>query len=481
MSWTGPEQAKFFPPRLSADLPQLKSPIDILKEHHLSQALLVRVSPSFDGAVLQVTQSKDSPRRYFSMKTGQELEQRDKEHAIWLARYYTGLKDASLSHVTLQTAFDDDYPWVNRLLPVWRIEFDSPDKRRAFIYTELNTLAAQHNGNRHTLQAIFQALHSWTWLERFESAQIILMSGFMIALVGMSVTGIAMILSFKRRQIPDGQRRWHRRIAYIVWLPIFLFSASGFYHLLQYRLGENTRGMREGSVMDLSSALNAPSNLWFQAAGSGAANALSFIKGSDGLLIRVERPAPEAMPEVAPSGGGEHAHHAPVTRDQRFAGKANRGEVVYYDAVTGAPRHNYDVTMARHLAITLGGANADDIMSIEQIARFGPDYDFRNKRLPVWKVSLNDDKGRVLFIDSGANLLVDQATRWERLEGLSFSLLHKWNFLRPFGSTVQDGVIVTSILLASFSTVFGFMMLWKQRQRRRLKPAPHYAHPTAAE
>ena len=467
MSWTGPEQAKFFPPKLSADLSQLKSPVQILKSAGIDQAYLVRVAQSFDGAVLQVTDKKDAPRRYFSLKSGEELANRDQEQAVWLARYYTGLKDEPVAKITLQNTFDDDYPRVNRLLPIWRVEFASPDQRRAYIYTEINALATQHNSNRYALQAVFQALHTWRWLENFENAQIVLMGGLMIALIGMSLTGIAMILSFKRRPIADKSKRWHRRIAYIVWLPIFAFSASGFFHLLQKRIGENIRGMGEMQTMDLRPMLDTPAQIWKEAAGSGAANALSVVQGADALLIRVERPATDAMPSAAAlEGGGEHAHHMPVTREQRFAGKSNHGGIIYYNAITGAALHNYDQTMAHFLAVKLGGARAENITGVEAVTRFGDGYDFRNKRLPVWQVNLNDDKSRSLYIDSGANMLIDQSSQMQRIESYSFTYLHKWSFLRPLGRGVQDGLIVGSIVLAMMATIFGFFMLWRQRQKR---------------
>jgi PepSY-associated TM region len=461
MSWTGPEAAKFFPPRLSADLPNLLSPLEVLQRANLKQATQVRVMASFDEPVLQVTETSTAPRRYFSLKTGAELLNRDQEQALWLAKYYTGLESAPISSVRLQTAFDADYPYVNRLLPVWRIEFNTPDQRRVFIYTELNALAAQHNTSRYMLQAVFQTLHTWSFLDGYANAQAVIIGGFMIALMGMAVTGTLMIFSFKRRPIPDGKRRWHRRIAYIIWLPIFALSSSGFFHLLQSHFGGVKLGMQSGAPMSLSAAQAAPLDVWRAAAGSGAANALSFVQGPEGLVIRVERPALQAM-EPDPSAADPHAHHKPVTREERFKGKSTRGDVVYYNAVSGAVLPNYDTVMARHLAVTLGGAKPEDILAIEPITRFGMGYDFRNKRLPVWEVSLNDASKRSLFIDSGANFLVDQATQMQRIESWSFSTLHKWTFLPR---AWQDASLVSLILLACGSAVAGFFMVFKQRRR----------------
>lgn len=482
MSWTGPEQARFFPPRLEAKLDAGQPPAAILARHGITRAIHVRVLPSFDGPVLQVTQQEMEPRRYFALQSGEELANRDKDHAIWLARYYTGLKDAPVASATLQTAFDNDYPWVNRLLPAWRVEFATPDARRAYLYTELNALGAQHNDNRFVLQGVFQALHNWTWLKALPAAKFILIGVFMLALLGMAFSGIAMLLSFRARAIEEGNRRWHRRFAYLIWLPVLLFTASGTYRLLQDHFGENTRGLRVGVPLDLAALATMPQAAWTTLAGSGPANSLSLIQGPQGLLIRVERPASQAPAPQAPAAKpGPHDHHGggeTVTRPQRFAGRPSRGDITYFDAATGATAALTEQEMAKHLAVALAGAKAEQINGIEKIERFGMGYDFRNKRLPVWQISLDDEKKRHLFIDAGSNLLVDQSTRMERAEGWSFSILHKWNFLRPFGPWVMDGAIVTSVLAACIAALFGFGMLIRQRRARqgqtrgRISPAP---------
>jgi hypothetical protein len=86
------------------------------------------------------------------------------------------------------------------------------------------------------------------------------------------------------------------------------------------------------------------------------------------------------------------------------------------------------------------------------------------------QVTLTDARQRVLFIDTGANLLVDQTSRFERWETWSFSILHKWNFLRPFGPAVMDGTIVTVVLIACGFTLLGFAMLIRQLRSKKRNP-----------
>ena len=100
------------------------------------------------------------------------------------------------------------------------------------------------------------------------------------------------------------------------------------------------------------------------------------------------------------------------------------------------------------------------IERVERITRFGPDYDFRNKRLPVWKVSLADPAGTQLFVDPATGVLVDQSRAIDRAERWSFSILHKWNHLTGItGRAGRDALMVATLMLALFAAVLGGIML----------------------
>ena len=90
--------------------------------------------------------------------------------------------------------------------------------------------------------------------------------------------------------------------------------------------------------------------------------------------------------------------------------------------------------------------NASDI-PVDKVTRFGMDYDFRNKRLPVYKVSLNNAAGDRVFIDPVTGIVVDHLKDIQRYEGLSFSLLHKWNFMMAFADRQQRDITIVVFLL----------------------------------
>ena len=96
MSWTGPKAKSFFPPQAIMKVEYAAAIPEILQKYQINQAIMIKVVPSENGAVLQVTDDNTKPRRYFDLDTHDELKDYDKIQAVWLARYYSGLKDTEV-------------------------------------------------------------------------------------------------------------------------------------------------------------------------------------------------------------------------------------------------------------------------------------------------------------------------------------------------------------------------------------------------
>lgn len=449
MVWTGPKAASFFPPQTTMNATHAQALPEILSRHDIKQAIMVKIVPTAKKPVLQVTEYEDKARRYFDLDSGEELKGYDETQAIWLARYYTGLKETPITSIHFQTTFDDAYPWVNRLLPVYRIQFDTEDNRTAFIYTELGAMAGLTNDWKTTLQGIFKAVHTWNWLEDFEHGRVVLMLVLLVSLFGLAATGTAMVFLMKNRKM-ESQRKWHRFIAYAVWLPLLAFSASGTYHLLHYAYGENHRGLRLSAPLNLSPTQFGDNHAWFEQHGKLILNGLSLVQGEDGnILYRLS--IPQGRPGM------------PIAKQQRFDGTPIEKEALYIDASNGVEIATYDQEKVLLLASQYLNVEEKNVLSVKPVKRFDMHYDFRNKRLPVWEVNLDTPQGDKVFIDPATAMLVDRISTAERYESYSFSFLHKWNFLSPFiGRQPRDIMIVVFLLLAVISTIFGYRMLLKK-------------------
>lgn len=432
MLWTGPVPAAFYPPKAVMQAGQAAAIPRILSQHGITAPLLVKLVPSGEDVLVQVTDAPDRPRRYFDPETGLELEGHDMRHAIGLARYYSGEKLADVAAVEFQTAFDNAYPWVNRLLPVYKVTFDTPDQRTVFVHTELNALANLTNNWKTTLQTLFGLVHTWNFLDGMEALRVVAMGVLLASLFTLTVAGMVLACTLKARPGPSAPRRWHRRMAYVLWLPLLAFSASGSYHLLQYSYGENTRGMRMGMPLPVQPQALEQSGAWLARYDGVELGGVSLVMGEGGrLFYRLGLAESGAMP----------------SREQKYDGVAQERGAVYVDAATGEESAMGDKQMARFVAGW--HQSGERPAQLSRIHAFSSAYDFRNKRLPAWQVDY--PSGQTLFIDPAGGLLIDRASPPEKLEAMVFAQVHKWNFIGDAIGRFPRDVLVWLVLLSAIA------------------------------
>jgi hypothetical protein len=155
-------------------------------------------------------------------------------------------------------------------------------------------------------------------------------------------------------------------------------------------------------------------------------------------------------------------------REARFAGIKPDGPAIYLDAATGNVVSSGDKDLARAIARRFTGAPDSAVTGVELVTRFSHEYDFRNKRLPVWRVDYGAPINASLFVDTGTGVLVDRVADGEKPERLVFSFIHKWNFLFPVGRLAQNVIVgVFAIALIGFMAVLGLRMDVIRRLRTR--------------
>jgi uncharacterized iron-regulated membrane protein len=466
MSWFGPQAVKFYPPTLSLNSEDAQGIWRAIDTNKLEQARVAKIVPSATTPLLQITHDNQSARRYFSLTDGAEISNHDQQHARWLASYYTGRNIEEISHVDFQTEFDSAYPWVNRLLPVYKIHYSGEDALTVYIHTETNALAGLTNNYKRSLQWIFQTLHTWRWLEITDNenlltsdlARTLLIGLFMLSLLALAATGLALVLLLKNRKMPRASRYWHRLLGYALWLPLLGWSASGFYHLVQAAYISPVAGIQLPQPLQLdnvspSSTSSWEENLKMSNVQGEYLNALALVRtAGDTIHYRLS---------LAPSKADQHPD-----RKARYQGRPTEKDAIYIHPDQGLNKDYQDEQQAAFLASSLSGISSEQIANIELVTRFGPGYDFRNKRLPVWQIDFKGNEERRVFVDPASGILVDQNRNIDRYESLSFSLLHKWNQLTPLtGRFKRDVIIVATLLLCLLSTAFGMLMLIRKSNR----------------
>ena len=466
MTWTGPQAKVMFAPSLTLESNQLNQISAIITSSNLHHAKMVKLVPFKDDVLLQVTEDSLSPRRYFSSLTKKELISHDQEQAIWLAGYYLK-QDLPIKNIEFKTHFDQSYPAVNRLLPVYKINFTTPDNLSVYIHTDTQALAGIENDWKRSLRFIFQTFHSFNWLDDYETIRLMIISLLMTALLIISATGLLYLVKLKRNYpIHDTRRRWHRRLGWIAVAPLFLFSISGFYHLWQSSLVSTPMGMQLTQTLDLTQW---PAHNTFEIPDNIKLNQVSLIQTQVESNLHSKNMYRLSISRIQTDKDQQLNNN---TRQKRFDGQSKEKSVLYIDAESGTALNDIDQTLIIQQAKKILGEEELTTLPMTLITHFGLGYDFRNKRLPVWRVEGNN--GEHIFIDPITHILVDKNNAFSRIEGYSFSFLHKWNMLTPImGRFNRDMLILFTLALIFLLAVLGVLMRFTSNQvGKRQRDAP---------
>lgn len=452
----GPQQAVFYPPQRPLDMAGTIPVHDILSRAGIQTAAAVKVIVARDENLLQVTEEQMVPRRYFRLTDGTELPEYDPQQAEFLARHYLKVDDPIRS-ITFQTEFDAAYSWVNRLLPVYRVSLERDDNLSIYIYTETGAAAGLGNSFKNTVQAAFGAIHTWDWFPaQADWARVVLIGLLVGSLFAIGVTGVMLLVLIRRKKRAPGSRGWHRIAGYVLALPVLMYSSSGLYHLIQSAMDKPGRVLSLSPSLDLAGVSFPLPDQWAELSQGLNVNALSIVETAEGqFLYRLG---------LAPDRRGGPATASEI-RNARFDGVETTGPAVYVDAMSGEVWPEGDRALALQLAARFTGATPDQVKAARLVTRFGPGYDFRNKRLPVWQIDYADPIGMTVFVDTATGVLADRTLDAQKPERFSFSFIHKWNFLMPLGRNVQN-IVVSAIVALCLILMAGLGLQMYLKGRR---------------
>ncbi|CAH0992339.1 hypothetical protein SIN8267_02458 [Sinobacterium norvegicum] len=466
MVWTGPQSLVFSPPSLVVEQQTMAIFSRQLGHPAVEQARLVKLVATKQGAMMQLSDA-GGRRQYVSLQQGigEEVDGSDRyddrAQAIWLARYYTG-EAADVEAVEWIDKFSTDYPSVNRLLPVYRVSFANDSGLSAYVHTETNALAGLNNHWKTSLQWVFKNLHSWSWLDYYPTLRVAIMLYLLLVLLALTASGVTLLLVLRRRHYRSAGQRFHRRLAWLVCLPLLGFIISGAYHLLQQQYGQGLQLAALPDVVRINGVVGVETHdvVGVLADQDQPLHQISVISHQGRAYLRASVAADKKSKLQR-----EHDHYESPTsiRNQRFDGIGREQGGYYFDLPAMQPQTFSDRQVARSLALdylqrrdfTLD----DKDLTVEKVSRFGGGYDFRHKRLPVWKITLPQQSNDIIFVDTFSGLVVEHVTSAQQWEGVSFSQLHKWNMLTPIlGREYRDALMVLVLLLALALAALGVVM-----------------------
>lgn len=402
--------------------------------------------------------------QYFSAQTLQALNLGDFDYAEYLARHFLGDDKTALADLKKIDHFDKEYLYINRYLPVVRVDFARADEARVYIDAAQGRLATIDNKRKVFTGKFFRTLHSWTWIEsitlRRSLMSIFLVLGFTTAIFGLTVYIKSWQMGIFKRNFSAHQhhpraRRLHRKLGAMVAIFVMTFCGSGLLHLW---LTDKTDAAQE----QLSLAIPAHGLIL---TGDVLAQVLTDVTAADIQLTLIE-----GNPYwcVKKSGNNspmfpdhEHHHHSAGNPAQTDA-------VIYIHARTGDVLNGGWEKHAQMLASQMTDFPADKITRVELIETFGGEYGFVNKRLPVHGVHFGLPGNPAVYIETASNTLASQVDDNQRVEGFTFAYLHKWHFADFLGKNLRDiltSVTALSIIFVILLGVFRFIAGGKKRAR----------------
>lgn len=402
---------------------------------------------------------------YFSATDLTEIDYGDKAYAHFMARHYLGDANSAVIDAQPIDQFNEDYLYINRYLPVMRVDFDRPDNARVYIDTAQGRLATIVDNNKALTGAFFRAFHSWTWIEnltlRRTLMSIFLVLGFFTAAFGLVVYIKSWRLGIFRKTLSAHQhhplsRKVHRHMGAVVALFAMAFCFSGMFHLLisdksdepqislpitvdathlKLDMGAINRTLQRDEIVDIQLAQFGDKTYWQLRAFTAPAHA-----------------------------GGEHDHHH---HDHHHHNHQPKDAVRYLDAQTGELLDNGWQIHARFLAARLTKYPADKIKHVQLVESFTTEYGFVNKRLPVHALDFDLPGAPSVYLETATNTLASQVTNSDRLEGYSFGYLHKWHFIDFLGKDMRD--VLTSLMALAIMVVLllGVYRYWATSMRRK--------------
>lgn len=450
MSWLQPVPAKFSAPAQSFDLSAAQALKLVLKKHGIDEFSQVSVVQLGEQHCYRIQTTEQADARYFSVTTGDEISDADQRYAEQLARHFTGLSNETITHSTLVTAFNDDYPFIHRILPVWRIEFGQQAGLSAYIDTNQSRLATLSDTLRDGFTRWFRIAHNWNFLDDSPWIQMLLMLFLLGCVIFSALSGLYLYIVLRPTvtQRLSGQplQRSHRLLGVLFALAALMSASSGIYHLVhgfdpaQFSL-ENTdepgvsaqyRSLYSFQRQEITEAA-------WQSLTQKPLARLNVARLNDQLVWqRTDAGSSEPKAQVAMLAQEKNhppEHHpsanTPAPEPAKTQLILSSGEVL----------EQGPIELAQTLATFFAQRPRTDIVSTKLITAFTPEYGFINKRLPVYGIEFSGPEKLRLYIETSTSLLAARVVQADVYEGLSFAWLHKWRF-GFLNKTVQDALLV---------------------------------------
>lgn len=336
--------------------------------------------------------------------------------------------------VDLVTGFNKEYKYVNRLLPVYKVQFDRADGIRVYVETTQDRFSFVMDNRRAIFDTFFAWCHTWDWLSATGKFKYLLMG--LITTMAFLSTCMGLYIFFitktkKGTQPITKARRRHRIVSLIACAFTLMFTFSGGLHALEK--------LKTPDVIADNISNDIPAT----------AATLDYNK------LQAAIPE-ETITDISMTSVNAVPHWRVQT---------NNKKLFYLGAQDYTVLFNGEEQHAASLATAFSGHAANDMVKMERITKFAGEYGFINKRLPVWKVSYASNSNERYYVETSTGKCAAYVTDKDLFEGYSFALLHKHHFMDWAGKSARD---ISTMIAAGLQVImvlvglFLFYRWWKR-------------------
>ncbi len=443
-----PRPATQAPPQVQVSVQEGDRPLStVLQAAGVPAFLNARVIGLNGTAVYLVDLPGQGERAGFQTRNGLALPGADASHAVALARHYLGDAKSPLRSVTRLDGFTADYPYVNRILPAYRVVLDRPDRVTAYVETRTDRLLALGTPWRTRLMSAFRLLHSWHGAEGLPLIRTSLMTAGLALAVLAGLSGLLLYGFLWQRIQSPGVSRWHRRLGLVTGLVTLSLAGSGFWHLLR----NNHRSQVEAAITAPATLL-APTELGTE---EQPPRFSAVARTASGLRYRL---VPSRMAKEA---ADPHAHH------NSAVASASAGPLAHWvNAGDGSHVPDGEAQRAIELACAYSGYTPDQVTGTTPITQFSGEYGFVHKRLPVIRVAFRAPEGDRLYVEPATGALAAWIRNADATEGWVFSAFHKADWMTPYIGKDPRNALLSFLALLQVTVLSLGLTLWLIRRKK---------------
>jgi hypothetical protein len=437
---------------------------EVLMKNHVVDFKNFRLV-AFRGQTFYQVKGLDGYLRYYSASSGVVLKGGDQQYAEFMARYFLDDQTSAITSVTLQKEFRQQYKYVNRYLPVWKVSFNRQDGMDVYVETASGRLGTFNTTSRKVFLWVFDNFHNWSFVGNVTNNtwRISIMVLLLGVVLTSAVTGILIYgLFWQRFKKTSGQpgkkgiRKYHRQIGVATAFITLTFTFSGAFHA--------TRKLEP--------------------------NILPEMVYEPAILTRELTTASLAL-----NVDWERLHNLSIVRKSKhdyfqvfyLPNDDEPAQTLYVDAANGQVWENGDLAYAKFLGkkflAVLSGATSmtaacceemgdvkstgidqdATLLKAEVVPKFeSREYGFVFKRLPVVRLQYDTPDEHALYVETATSRLAASINSADRVEGYSFAIFHKFLLMDWAGKNVRDSMMMLSAFGLLTVSVLGLLVFLKR-------------------